>query len=136
MNNDEIINSVTKYYPDVEAIYIFGSYGTVDECQESDVDIAILFPPVQAKKIKNIAMSDCSFALANILKKDIDLINLRIVNTVFQQEIIQNGRVIFSKDENTVDFFEMTVISSYQKLNEERAGILEEVSRSGRILNV
>jgi len=33
-----------------------------------------------------------------------------------------------------VDCFEMTVMSFYQKLNEERAGILQEILQSGKIL--
>ena len=62
--------------------------------------------------------------------------DLRMVNTVLQHEIIQTGRIIYMKDEYTIDLFEMIVMSLYQKLNEERAGILKEIYKSGRILNV
>ena len=75
-------------------------------------------------------------ALMDVLKKDVDLVNLRRVNTVLQHEIIQTGRIIYMKDEYTIDLFEMIVMSLYQKLNEERAGILKEIYKSGRILNV
>jgi predicted nucleotidyltransferase len=136
MNSDIIIKTVVNFYPDVEAIYIFGSHGTEDEWPDSDVDIALLFSPSRAKEVKNLALSDCCLALAAVLKKDVDLINLRQVNTVFQREIILDGRIIYNKDENTVDYFEMAVLSAYQKLNEERAGILQEISRTGRILDV
>jgi uncharacterized protein len=79
-------------------------------------------------------MSDCRDALENVLKKTVDLINLRTVNTVFQNEIIQQGRIIYQQNERIVDEFEMQVMSFYQKLNEERAGILEDILASGRIL--
>ncbi|MEW5949504.1 MAG: nucleotidyltransferase domain-containing protein [Thermodesulfobacteriota bacterium] len=132
---DVIIKASLKYYPDLQAIYIFGTYGTPDEQKESDVDIALLFPHDRAKLIKNLAVSECRYALEDILKRDVDIINLRTVNTVFQHEIIQEGRIIYQQDENAVDCFEMYVISSYQKLNEERAGIIQEIFESGRILN-
>lgn len=136
MNKEIISMTVLNFYPDVEAVYIFGSHGTEDEWQDSDVDIALLFSPGRAKVIKSLIMTDCWLALNDVLKKDVDLVNLRQVNTVFQHEIIINGRVLYRKDENIVDCFEMSVLSAYQKLNEERAGILQEIYRSGRILNV
>lgn len=136
MNSDIINRTVLNFYPDVEAIYVFGSHGTEDQWQDSDVDIALLFSPERAKVIKSLVMTDCWLALADVLKKDVDLVNLRQVNTVFQREIIINSRVLYRKDENIVDYFEMNVLSAYQKLNEERGGILQEIYRTGRILNV
>jgi len=134
MNGETIAKTALSFYPDAEAIYLFGSYLTPDQRQDSDVDIAVLFPYEKAKVLKNIAMSDCRDALENVLKKTVDLINLRTVNTVFQNEIIQQGRIIYQQNERSVDEFEMQVMSFYQKLNEERAGILEDILASGRIL--
>jgi len=134
MNGETIAKTALSFYPDAEAIYLFGSYLTPDQQQDSDVDIAVLFPYEKAKVLENIAMSDCRDALENVLKKTVDLINLRTVNTVFQNEIIQQGRIIYQQNERSVDEFEMQVMSFYQKLNEERAGILEDILASGRIL--
>jgi predicted nucleotidyltransferase len=134
MSSEAIVKTVLSYYPEVEAIYLFGSYLTPDQQQDSDVDLAVLFPHEKAKLFKYLAMSDCRHALEKILKSTVDLINLRTVNTVFQNEIIHQGRIIYQQNEYVVDEFEMQVISSYQKLNEERAGILEDILESGRIL--
>jgi len=134
MNGETIVKTVLRFYPDVEAIYLFGSYLTPDQQQDSDADIAVLFPHEKAKLLKNLAMSDCRDALETVLKRTVDLINMRTVNTVFQNEIIQQGRIIHQQSEFAVDEFEMQVMSSYQKLNEERAGILEDVLETGRIL--
>ncbi|PKM99247.1 MAG: hypothetical protein CVU78_07300 [Elusimicrobia bacterium HGW-Elusimicrobia-2] len=38
-----IVKTVLSHYPDIQAIYLFGSYGTGDEWPDSDVDIALLF---------------------------------------------------------------------------------------------
>lgn len=134
MKGVTIVKTVLSFYPDAEAIYLFGTYLTPDQQQESDADIAILFPHEKAKLLKNLAVSDCRDALENVLKRTVDLINLRAVNTVFQNEIIQHGKVIYHQNERAVDEFEMLALSFYQKLNEERAGILEDIVETGRIL--
>ena len=134
MSSEAIVKTVLSFYPDVEAIYLFGSYLTRDQQRESDVDIAVLFSHEKAKLLNNFAMSDCRDALEKVSKRTVDLINLRTVNTVFQSEIIQQGRIIYQQNERAVDEFEMQVMSSYQKLNEERAGILEDILETGRIL--
>jgi len=134
MNGETIVKTVLSYYSDVEAIYLFGSYLTPDQQQASDADLALLFPHEKARLLKNLAMGECRDALENVLKRTVDLINLRTANTVFQNEIIQHGRIIYQQNERVVDEFEMLVLSFYQKLNEERAGILEDILGTGRIL--
>ena len=134
MNRETIVKTVLSCYPDAEAIYLFGSYLTPDQQQDSDADIAVLFPHEKAKLLKNLAMSDCRDSLENVLKRTVDLVNMRTVNTVFQNEIIQQSRIIYQQNERAVDEFEMQVMSSYQKLNEERVGILKDILETGRIL--
>jgi len=58
------------------------------------------------------------------------------VNTVFQHEIIHHGRIIYNADEYATAEFEMLTMSFYQKLNEERKEILEEVMKTKRILDI
>lgn len=134
VTDNVIVKIILDFYSDAEAIYLFGTYGTAWEISGSDVDIALLLPPHRAKSVKNLAMSPCRHALESALPRTIDLINLRMANTVFQHEIIREGRVIYKTGDYPVDCFEMTVMSLYQKLNEERSGILREAMRSGRIL--
>ena len=131
----QIIQTVLKHYPEVQAIYIFGTYGTDDQWTDSDVDIALLLKHQQAKTIGTLVMSDLRFELERLLKKDVDLINLRRVPTVLQKEIVAADRRIHTADEYAADEFEMLTISYYQKLNEERAEILEEIMASGRVVS-
>ena len=127
-----IIKTVLSYYPAVQGIYLFGSYGTEDEWPDSDIDIALLMLPEQAKQEKNLILSPCRFELEKALHREVDLLNARQISTVFQMEIIGRGRLIHCADRYAVDEFEMLVISYYQKLNEERRGILESFHRTGR----
>lgn len=133
---EAIVETVLHFYPGVEAIYLFGSYGTEDEWPSSDVDIALLLPPAQAKSVKNLIVSECRFALDDLLKKEVDLVNLRMVSTVFQFQIVTTGRLLYTGNAYAVDEFEMLTLSFYQKLNEERREILEEFYKTGRAYRV
>ena len=131
-----IIQPVLRNYPDTQAIYLFGSYGTDNAWPDSDVDIALLLPPKQARADRMLAISPLCAELGSLLKKPVDLINLREVSTAFQKEIIAADRRIHTGNAYAADEFEMLVLSFYQKLSEERAGILAEGLRSGRFYNV
>ena len=132
----KIIQTVLEHYPEVQAIYLFGSFGTGNEWPSSDADIALLLPPKMAKGIGTLAGSDLRLQLEALLTKDVDLINLHQVSTVFQKEIIMADRRIYCADRYAAEEFEMLVLSYYGKLNEERAEILAEGLRSGRFYDV
>ncbi len=69
-------------------------------------------------------------------ESDVDLINLRQVSTVLQKEIIAEDRRIYCADSYAADEFEMFTISYYQKLNDERADVLESFFKSKRAYNI
>ncbi len=129
-----IIRTVLEHYPNVQGIYLFGSYGTADEWPDSDVDIALLLPPLEAKEAGTFVMSKLHSVLESLLRKDVDLINLRLVSTVLQKEVVAADRRIYTGDEYAAGEFEMLTLSLYQKLNEERAGIIADALADGRFL--
>ena len=131
---DVIVRSILEHYPTAQAIYLFGTYGTADEWPDSDVDIAVLLAPQQAKATGFLALSALRFELESSLKKEVDLINLRRVPTVLQKEVIVADRRIYQADEYAADEFEMLTLSYYQKLNEERAEIIEDALATGRFI--
>jgi uncharacterized protein len=134
-NNDStklIIQTIVQYYPSVQGIYLFGSYQTDTEWPDSDVDIAVLLPYPNAKPEQRMVVSECRYRLEDDLKKDVDLVNLRLTSTVFQFQIVSTGRLLYTADERAVQEFEMLTISLYQKLCEERRDILEEFYKTGR----
>ena len=129
---DEIIRLILEYYPDTQAVYLFGSQAAGQEWPESDVDIAVLLSSAEAKKIGSLLISDLRFDLETLLGKEIDLINLRRVPTVLQKEVIAADSRIYEGDRFAAEEFEMLTLSYYQKLNEERAQILAEALAGGR----
>jgi predicted nucleotidyltransferase len=132
----QITRIILAHYPDVQGIYLFGSFHTDDEWPDSDVDLALLLPPLAAKLERNLALSGCAAELADLLGKDVDLLNVRTVSTVFKKEIVAKGRLLYCGDRYAVDEFEMLTLSSYQKLNEERGGIIEAALADGRFYDL
>ncbi len=131
-----IIDIILKHHPQAQAIYLFGSYATEDAWPQSDVDIAVLLPPDRAKGLDLFDLITTQTELASALHKPVDLLNLRRVSTVFKKEVVMADRRIYTADEYAAEEFEMLVLSFYQKLNEERAGVLAEGLRSGRFYDV
>ena len=131
-----IVETIIRHYPGTQAIYLSGSYGAGNEWPNSDVDIAVLLPPETSKRVGHLMMSQLHGDLELLLGRNVDLLNLRCVSTVFQKEIIIAERRIYMADEYAADEFEMLTLSYYQKLNEERAQVLAEGLRSGRFYNV
>lgn len=129
---DVIVRSILEHYPTAQAIYLFGTFLTADEWPASDVDIAVLLPPEEARRRPQLMLTPCHYALADALGKPVDLLNAREVSTVFQKEIVESGRRLYCADDNAVAEFEMLTLSHYQELNEERKAILEAFQESGR----
>jgi uncharacterized protein len=132
--NQEIIRLVLSHYPDTQAIYLFGTYQTEYKRPNSDVDIALLLPPAQAKAAGLLVGSDLHYDLAALLRRDIDLINLRLVPTVLQKEVIMAERPLYQADAHAVAEFEMLTLSYYQRLNAERAEIIADAVKTGRLV--
>ena len=129
---DTITGIVLEHYPATQAIYLFGTYGTPDEWPDSDVDIALLLPPEDTERKPHLMLTPCHYALEDALGKSVDLLNARRISTVFQQEIVENGRRLYCSDEQAVAEFEMLTLSLYQKLNEERKAILDSFEKTGK----
>ena len=134
--NEKIVSILKCYFSELQAVYLFGSHGTEYEQPGSDVDIAVLLPSAVAAQTTADNLLDCTTELSSALGKDVDLINLRHANTVFQHEIIFNATLLYVADQYAVDMFEMITMSLYQKLNEERAEILADFINTGRAYSV
>lgn len=133
-SNFTLVDIILAYYPEAQAIYLFGSYQTADEQPTSDVDIALLLPPQQAKAAGSLALSTLRSELEVYLERDVDLINLRQVSTVLQKEVIAAEHQIYLADEYAAAEFEMLTLSFYQKLNEERAAIIRDALTTRRFI--
>jgi uncharacterized protein len=126
LNRNKIIEITKKYYPSCQAIYLFGSYASGNNKKISDIDIAILLDPIVAKKIDSFLLTDFHQDLENYFNKNVDLVNIRNANSTLQMQIIFNSEIIYNNNNLEKENFEMTAISLYQKLNEERKETLKQ----------
>jgi len=108
-------------------IYIFGSTVKGKGRKESDIDIAFL----RDKRIDEYELFILSQKLADILKKEVDLIDLSKTSTVFKIQIIKTGKLIYNSDNNRKMYFQMRTMKDYALLNEERQEIINKIKSSG-----
>lgn len=111
-------------------IIVFGSYSNNSTHKDSDIDIAFYS---EDQSLTTYDIFQLAQELADTLKIEVDLVNLRTASTVFRAQIYTTGTVIYSVDDTLLKNLQMTALSMYAKLNEERENILKKIGESGSI---
>jgi uncharacterized protein len=128
---DKIIQTVTERIPSAQAIYLFGSQAIGMSSAGSDVDIAF-FAPFEYKA-DPVLLYQVQMQLEITLGKDVDFIHLNQESTVLQFQITTTGTHLYVKDTSLVLQYETLVLSMYQRLQEERKDIVDEIISSGKV---
>ena len=110
-------------------IIVFGSFAQGSEREDSDLDIAY-FAARQLSAYERFLLAG---ELAQSCDVDIDLVDIKTVDTVFAAQIFSSGIVIDCKDENTFVKERMKALSMYVTLNEQRAEILKAIEERGSV---
>ncbi|WP_222104678.1 type VII toxin-antitoxin system MntA family adenylyltransferase antitoxin, partial [Bacillus sp. HY001] len=110
-------------------IIVFGSTAENREREDSDIDIAYLSDTTLGNYERFLLAQE----LANIVHRDVDLVDLSEASTVFQAQIIHTGKTIFCSDEKRKVIFEMKTLKMYSKLNEERQIVFDDIKKRGSI---
>ena len=124
---ENIINLLSDFNPSI--IYIFGSFARNEIRKDSDIDIAFLTN-------QNIDEYECFMKaqeIADNIKIEVDLIDLRKASTVFIAQVVGTGNVIYCKDKIAKAYFEMRAFKEYALLNEERKVVLDRIKESGSV---
>lgn len=111
--NDKIKNMPNFFsgLPEVQTVFLFGSYGTENQTVLSDIDFAVVFD-------KKLSLREEAAFLANLsdyLGTDrVDLVNLNKAPLNLQFRAVSEGEIIYERDYiNTCDYIEI-VIDLYQ----------------------
>ena len=128
MNFEEVIK-LLKERLDCEVIILFGSYARGEQRPDSDVDLAIKSP----KEISKKEIFKLTQELEQLLKKDIDLIDLNAISDSFRYEILMNGQVIYCEDSYKFDLYKLDMFREYLELNESRKDIINNIKKGGTI---
>lgn len=122
--NNHLIEKINPYL-----IYIFGSAAKKSLREDSDIDIAFF----SDEEFTDYEIFMFAQELADIVKKEIDLIDLKKASTVLKAQIIGTGEKIYCIDENRRMYFEMRSLKEYALLNEEREIILKNIEKRGSV---
>ena len=123
LNKTVLIDLLKANISDLKLVYLFGSYATGNQDQQSDLDIAVLAD----SSIDNVSRWKLAQTLACELDIDVDLIDLRFASTVLCQQIIEQGVRLWGNEDDD-DKFAIKTMSMYQHLQLERAQILDDFS--------
>lgn len=90
-----------SHYDEIMIAYLFGSFVKRDYFH--DIDIAVYlkkdFDKNDLKKYPFGYESEYNSRLSHLLKTDIDFVVLNNAEILLQQRVINNGKLLFSKDE-------------------------------------
>ena len=127
--NKQIIVKFLKEKLNLKLIYLFGSFARGEGRVDSDIDLAIY----SDEKINAYDLFITANELSFEIKKDIQIVDLKEVDTVFASQIVGNREELYYEDELFKANYNLRVFKDYAKLNEERKVILDAIERDGRI---
>jgi predicted nucleotidyltransferase len=128
-----LVERIRERLPETQAIWLFGSLVAGTHRPDSDIDLAVLLPP--GRRPDAFDLFQLRRELAELAGREVDLVPLREAAVAFSNEIVSSGARIWEGSAKAAAEFEMHTLSLWQKLNEERAGILEDVLATGRVLD-
>lgn len=110
-------------------IYLFGSFAKGEGREDSDIDIAIYTD----EEINGYDLFIISNKLSFEVKRNVEIVDLKQIDTVFASQIVGNREELYCEDEIVKGNYNIRVFKNYAKLNEERKVILDAIERDGRI---
>src|SRR5690625_2226956 len=110
-------------------IILFGSYAKNNARSSSNLDIAYF----TEEKVTDYNRFIIAQQLANQLKKEVDLVDIKRIDIVFAAQIFSTGVLIYCKDKNEFIKQRMKALSMYTTLNEQRSNLLKEIDERGYI---
>ena len=130
---DDVVRLILATYPATQAIYRYGTWATAAQRADSDLDVAVLLPHGEATQVDRWQWHLLAVKLAGAAGTEhADLVNLHRADTTLQAEILRTGRLVYCQDDDVRLEFETLVLSMYQRLNDERAGIRAAIVESAR----
>ena len=107
----------------------FGSFARGEGREDSDVDLAIYTTePINPYDLF-LAAGDLSFEI----KKDVQIVHLKDISTVFAAQILGTREVLYRTDEQLMANYNIRILKDYAKLNEERKIVLDAIERDGKV---
>lgn len=108
-----VMSGVFHHYG-VRFAYLFGSHVHGDQREDSDIDIAVMLPSSLSESERLERRSMLITELARVFKKNVDLVVLSDIRSLFfKYIIIKEGRPIYSVAEGERAEFECRLMGEY-----------------------
>ncbi|SHK30362.1 Nucleotidyltransferase domain-containing protein [Desulforamulus aeronauticus DSM 10349] len=104
-------------------IILFGSAARGHLRNNSDIDLAF----ISNQKLDDYEVFMLSQELADLLNREVDLIDLDKASTVFQAQVLNTGTVIYCSDFARKLRFHALTLKKYTLLNQERECVLKRL---------
>ncbi|EAZ86574.1 nucleotidyltransferase domain-containing protein [Lysinibacillus fusiformis] len=110
-------------------IILFGSFAKGTARHDSDIDLAY-FSEQQLSSYERFTLAG---DLAILAGREVDLVDIKQIDTVFTMQIFSEGVPIYIKNENEFSRQKMRAYSMYATLNEQRAPIIDAIKERGSV---
>lgn len=110
-------------------VFLFGSFAKGEGRDDSDIDLAVYANDVISSYKLFITANFLSFEV----KRDVQIVDLKNISTVFAAQIVGTREVLYSESEALMDRYNTRTFKEYAKLNEERKIILDAIERDGKV---
>lgn len=128
MNTQAILDALQQSIPSLSAVYLFGSQANEQAGPDSDLDLAILADEAPDA----VDLWTLAGKLADIAGCHVDLLDLRAASTVMQYQIVITGQRLWERDVGAA-LYESFILSAKTSLDEARAGVLDDIRRTGTV---
>ena len=128
LETQTLLAALQPWFPEVLALYHFGSTARGEAGPGSDVDLAVLLPG----KAEPLVLWEAANALALQLGCEVDLLDLRAASVVMQHQVITTGQRLWAADAQAA-LYESFILSDKTALDEARAGLLADITKTGKV---
>ena len=125
----QLIDTINKQL-NTHFIVLFGSFAKGTARDDSDIDLAY-FSDEQLSSYERFILAG---ELAAVVGHEVDLGDIKEIDTVFTMQIFSEGVPIYMQDENEFIRQKMRAYSMYATLSEQRAGTIEAIKQRGSVL--
>jgi len=109
-------------------VYLFGSPASGTSRPESDLDLAVLgerpYDPWDLFQVASL--------LSRLVGREVDLVDLRQAPLALQAQVAAFGQALYLRENEAERFLDLA-LKAYARLNEERAGLIQDILKRGLV---
>lgn len=128
--NQEVIETI-RQKTDADFILLFGSFAKGTARDDSDIDLAYF----SQKRLSPYERFTLGNEVALLCGRDVDLVDIREVDTVFAMQIFSEGIPLLVQDENEWVRQRIKAYRMYAELNEQRQMIVNNIQSRGSVFD-